>query len=49
MPNSTPAPKAQPAKAADPAQSKTQRTTTRKVKTKPQIISRQVFSDFASI
>ena len=50
MPSSTPAPKAQDAKAAEPAQLQTQRTTTtHKPAKKPQIVSRQVFSDFASI
>jgi hypothetical protein len=49
MPSSTPAPKAQDASATEPAQSQTQRTPTRQIAAKPQIISRQVFNDFASI
>ncbi|MFD0858201.1 hypothetical protein [Roseovarius aquimarinus] len=49
MPNSTPAPKGQPAKAENPAQPKITRAAPRKVKSKPQVISRQIFSDFASI
>ncbi|MFX0544643.1 hypothetical protein ACEWPL_003770 [Roseovarius sp. S1116L3] len=49
MPDSTPAPKPQSAKATEPAQTMTQRPAARPSKTKPQIISRQVFSDFANI
>ncbi|MEX1236379.1 MAG: hypothetical protein WEB56_15465 [Roseovarius sp.] len=49
MPDSTPAPKPQSAKADPDAQSQIKRTSPRKAGSKPQVISRQVFSDFASI
>jgi len=54
MSNSTPAHKAQAAsaqtaKAETPAKPKILSALTRKVKTQPKVISRQVFSDFASI
>ena len=49
MPDSTPAPKAPTSKPGAPTKPQIKRAAPRKVASKPQIISRQVFSDFASI
>lgn len=49
MPNSTPTSKPQPSKTAKPAQASATRSAPRKVKSKPQASTRQIFKDFASI
>jgi hypothetical protein len=49
MPSSIPSPKTQPAKTPEPAKTQAKRVEPHKKKTKPQVISRQIFNDFASI
>ena len=49
MPDSTPAPKPQKAQGQGQPSPQAKRAAPRKVKAKPQVISRKIFSDFASI